>query len=370
MTTRGRGGHEPGLRHRERRLRTAAVVLAVLVVAGCTVHDGATAPVRGDGPPTIALLLPESKTSRYEGVDRPEFVRAVTELCAECEVVYANAGGDAARQQEQAEAVLVRGIDVLVLDAVDAAAARGIVVAAAAQGVRVVAYDRFVEDAPVDYYVAYDGELVGALQGRAIVDAVGDVPEGAGILLVHGAAADPNAADLKTGVGRVLAGSDVPVLAQFDTPDWAPDKAQEWVEAQLTEYGPRVVGVYAANDGTAGGAISALRAAGRIPVPPVTGHDAELAAVQRIVSGDQTMTVHKHIAEQARTAADVAVRLARGEDVAAPVEVAGVPSVLLTPEAVTRDDVRALVEAGVHAVEDVCAGSYRTACAELGLITP
>ncbi len=345
-----------------------ALFTALTALAGCTVHDGATVGARDDGRPSIAFLLPESKTSRYEGVDRPEFLATVEETCPECEVVYANANGDAARQQEQAEAVLVRGVDVLVLDAVDAAAARGIVVAAAAQGARVVAYDRFVEDAPVDFHVAYDGEVVGALQGRAIVDAVGDVPAGSGILLVHGAAADPNAAALKTGLGRVLAASDVPVLAQYDTPDWAPDKAQEWVEAQLTEYGDRVVGVYAANDGTAGGAISALRAAGRVPVPPVTGHDAELAAVQRIVAGDQTMTVHKQIAVQARTAAEVAVRLARGEEVVAPVTVDGVPSVLLEPEAVTRDEVDDLVRRGVYAVDEICAPAYRAACRDLGLV--
>lgn len=346
-------------------LGRATGVLALLLLVPACAADEVTA--SGAGPTTIAFLLPESKTSRYEGVDRPEFVAAVEEQCAGCTVLYANAGGDAARQQEQAEAVLVQGVDVLVLDAVDASAARSIVVGAEERGVDVVAYDRFIEDAPVDHYVAYDGEEVGRLQAEALVDAVGQVPEGSGVLLVHGAAADPNAADLKRGALAVLDASGIPVLAEFDTPDWAPDQAQAWVEAQLTEHGGRVVGVYAANDGTAGGAISALRAAGRLPVPPVTGHDAELAALQRIVTGDQTMTVHKQIAEQARAAAGIAVRLARGEDVPAPLTVDGVPALLLEPEAVGQDDVVGLVARGVFTTEEICPPVYRDACAEIGL---
>lgn len=340
-----------------------AAGLAVLALAACA---GELPRPTGEGP-VIAFLLPESKTSRYEGVDRPVFVESVAQACPACQVLYANAGGVAARQQEQAEAVLVQGVDVLVLDAVDAAAARSIVVSADERGVQVVAYDRFVEDAPVDYYVAYDGTEVGRLQGEALVGALGDVPAGSGVLAVHGAAADPNAAGLKAGVLEVLEGAGLTVLAQYDTPDWSPDKAQEWVEAQLTEYGDRVVGVYAANDGTAGGAISALRAAGRLPVPPVTGHDAELAAIQRIVTGDQTMTVHKQIAEQARTAADVAVHLAEGREAPAPGTRDGVRTVLLEPEAVTRADVAGLVSRGVFSVEQVCPPVYRDACAELGL---
>src|SRR5699024_1373084 len=99
---------------------------------------------------------------------------------------------------------------------------------------------------------------------------------GEGVLLVHGSSTDPNVAGLKKGLERALDGSGVSVLAEYDTPDWSPDKAQEWVQGQLTQYAGRVVGVYAANDGTAGGAISAMKAAGLDPVPPVTGQDAEL----------------------------------------------------------------------------------------------
>ncbi len=108
------------------------------------------------------------------------------------------------------------------------------------------------------------------------------------------------------------------MLAEYDTPDWSPDKATEWVEGQLTQYPGRVDGVFAASDGIAGGAIAAMKAAGLDPVPPTTGQDGELAAVQRVVSGDQYMTVYKATTQQARTAAELAVRVLRGEDPARP----------------------------------------------------
>jgi D-xylose transport system substrate-binding protein len=159
------------------------------------------------------------------------------------------------------------------------------------------------------------------------------------------------------------------VLAEYDTPDWSPDKAREWVEGQLTAFGSRVVGVYAANDGTASGAISAMRAGGLDPVPPVTGQDAELAAIQRIVAGDQYMTVYKAISQQAQLAAALAVRLLHGGVSVSTALVEGVPAALLTPVAVTRDDIKTvIVNGGVYSAEDICTPAYRQACLEIGLL--
>ena len=351
-----------------RRLAAPAAVLALLslTLGACAVQPAGPAEAATG---TIALLLPESKTSRYEGIDRPVFERVVADRCPECAVLYANAGQDAARQQQQAESALTQGADVLVLDAVDAATAQSIVTAAVERGVAVVAYDRFIQDVPLDYFVAYDATRVGRLQGQALVGAVGPTEAGQGVLLVHGASTDPNVAGLKEGLRAVLADSGVTVLAEYDTPDWSPDKAQEWVQSQLTQYAGRVVGVYAANDGTAGGAISAMRAAGLDPVPPVTGQDAELAAIQRIVAGDQHMTVYKAISQQARTAAELAVRLSRGETPAATAQVHGIPAVLLEPVAVTRESVAAvIVRGGVYTAEEICVAPYASACRDLGLI--
>ncbi|HWS57341.1 MAG TPA: substrate-binding domain-containing protein [Actinotalea sp.] len=345
-------------------MRRALMLLVVLALA-----LGACAVPADEPAPTIALLLPESKTSRYEGIDRPVFEEVVGARCPECRVLYANAGQDAARQQQQAESALTQGAQVLVLDAVDASAAQSIVTAAAERGVAVVAYDRFIAGAPLDFFVAYDPVRVGRLQGEALAEAIGPTEPGEGILVVQGASTDPNVAGLTTGLRDALEGSGLSVLAEYETPDWSPDKAQEWVQGQLTQFAGRVVGVYAANDGTAGGAISAMRAAGLDPVPPVTGQDAELAAVQRIVSGDQYMTVYKAISQQARTAAEVAVRILRGDEPEATVSVEGIPAVLLAPVAVTRDRVgEVLVAGGVLTAEEICVEPYTAACRDLGLI--
>ncbi|MDT0318463.1 substrate-binding domain-containing protein [Streptomyces millisiae] len=358
-----------------RRLRLAALGLAALLLAaaaGCGSVGPGTPP---EG--AIGLLLPEVKTARYETTDRPTFVHVVEERCPGCEVYYANADQNAATQQQQAESMLARGADVLVLDAVDTSAAVSIVREARRHDVPVIAYDRFIADVDIDYYVSFDSELIGYLQGVSLVTAVeeavrerGPRADGRppGILLVHGSPTDPNAAALAAGVDRALEGEDIEVLAEYDTPDWSPDMATDWVESQVARFGDRIDGVYAANDGIAGGAIAAMKAAGFHPVPPVTGQDGELAAAQRIISGDQYMTVFKATTEQARTAAELAVRVLRGESPRTTATIQGVPSLLLAPRAVGVDDVeRVLVDGGVHTAEEICTPYYAAACADTGL---
>ncbi len=355
--TRARAGRAPSV--------LVGALVGALALGGCVVG-----PPETSSEPVIAFLLPESKTSRYETIDRPEFEGAIAENCPECRVIYANAGQSAARQQAQAESALSQGARVLVLGAVDSVAARGIVEAAEDRGVPVIAYDRFISGAPLDYFVAYDAGRVGQIQGTALADALeGVAGPGEGVLLVHGAPTDSNAASIKDGLEEALWGSGLTILAEYDTPDWSPDASQQWVESQLTQFGDRVVGVYAANDGTAAGAISAMRAAGLDPVPPVTGQDAELAAIQRIVAGDQLMTVYKRIGQEARLAATIAVRLLRGEEPTADLLVEGVPSRLLIPVEVTRDTVGSvIVDGGVFTVDEICTPTYRSACADLGLL--
>lgn len=333
----------------------------VALAAACSGAGGASAP-------TIALLLPESKTARYEHVDRPVFEDVVARRCPACTVVYANANQDAARQQEQADSALAQGAGVLVLDAVDAAAAASIVAAAADRGVPVIAYDRFLAGKDVAYYVSFDSRRIGRLQGEALVAALAGSRTDGGVLMVNGAATDSNSEALKAGALEALDAAGITVLAQYDTPDWSPDKAQDWVAGKIAQFGSQIVGVYAANDGTAGGAISAFKAAGLDPVPPVTGQDAELAAVQRIVSGDQYMTVYKDLDTEAGTTAELAVQMLRGETPAASDTVQGVPAMLLEPLAVTRKDIAAvLVGGGAFTIDEICEPSYVQACEDAGL---
>jgi D-xylose transport system substrate-binding protein len=350
------------------RRKVLALVLAALSLALVSCVPASTPHAEM----AIALLLPESKTARYEAVDRPSFEGLVARRCAECKVLYANADQDAALQQQQAEAVLTQGAGVIVLDAVDADAAVGIVAEANRRGVPVIAYDRFIANAGIDYYVSFDSRRIGQLEGEALARALaleGMSPENPkGVLMVNGAATDPNSAQLESGARGAFEGLPITVLAEYDTPDWSPDKAQEWVTGQLTEFSGQVDAVLAANDGTAGGAISAMRAAGLNPIPPVTGQDAELTAMQRIVTGDQVMTVYKAINEQARTAAELAVRVLRGESPMTTSRVQGVPALILEPVSVNIGNLRrVIIDGGVYTTEEICVQPYTEACAQAGL---
>ena len=189
-----------------------------------------------------------------------------------------------------------------------------------------------------------------------------------GILMVHGSPTDNNAGDYKRGALRAINNSDFTVLAEFDTPDWSPDKAQEWVAGQLTQYSGQFSGIYAANDGTASGAIAALKAANVSPWPIVTGQDAELAAVQRIVSGEQYMTVYKAIRLEAERAAEVAVALALGRTVIGETTVDGTPASLFDPVSVTIDTIMQTVVAdGFWTVAESCTPDYAAACTAAGI---
>lgn len=345
----------------------AATALTLAVTAGAAACAPAGPGASPSGPSdSIALLLPDAKTARYETFDRPFFEARVAEL-GDYDVLYSNADQDAAKQQQQAESALAAGAGVLVLDAVDANAAVSIVRSANAKGVPVISYDRLIAGGDLAYYVSFDNEKVGELQAAEFVDAVEDAG-GGGILMVNGSPTDSNAAQFREGAHSLIDASGLDVLAEYDTPDWSPDKAQAWVAGQIAQYGDEIVGVYAANDGTAGGAVAALKAADVDPFPVVTGQDAELTALQRIITGDQHMTVYKAIKPQAELAAEVAVALLNGEEVTAPMQVDGVPTTLLDPVAVTVDNILETVVAdGFWTVEDICTPQYADACEAAGI---
>jgi D-xylose transport system substrate-binding protein len=355
------------------RLTTVGMTaLLALGATACGANDTAD-PGDGDGGSTIALLLPETATTRYETFDKPLFEAKVAELCEDCTVSYYNADQDEAKQAEQVDTAINEGAAVIVLDPVNGAGAGGMVESAQAEDIPVIAYDRFIAEA--DYYMSFDNKTVGMMQGEALVEAMGD--EGS-ILMLNGAPSDPNAAQFKDGAHSVIDASNVEILEEYDNPDWSPENAQQFVTDQLASYDPsEIQGVYAANDGQAGGVIAALTGAGVDPseLPPVTGQDAELAAIQRIIAGEQEMTIYKPIPIEAETAAEVAVKLANGEDVSGTTdtgidqtEYEGVPSYIFDPIAVTAENVNDTVVADeFYSVDDICTDEYADACAEAGL---
>jgi D-xylose transport system substrate-binding protein len=323
---------------------------------------------------TIALLLPESKTTRYEAFDKPLFEAKLKELCSDCKLVYSNADQDAAKQQSQAEAALVQGVDVLVLDAVDANAAVAIVGSAKKKNVPVIAYDRLISGAPIDFYVSFDNFTIGKQQGEALLAAlsVGGDPKRGQIVMINGSPTDPSAGDYKKGAHAALDGK-VNIGKEFDTPDWSPDKAQQEMEQSITALGKdKIIGVYAANDGTAGGAIAAMKRAGYQTLPPITGQDAELAAVQRIIAGDQYMTIYLRIKDEADAAAIAAVDILQGRKPASKVDTDNgslkVPSVLVDAVPVTKDKVKdTIIADGFYTAAQLCTPEFAAACNELGI---
>jgi D-xylose transport system substrate-binding protein len=301
-------------------------------------------------------------------------VNKIKALCPSCEVIYNNANQDSNAQQAQAESALTNGAKVMILDAVDGKAAQSIVQKANSQHVPVISYDRLASG-PVDYYISFDNEVVGKTQGKGLLDALkkGGDPKRGKVVMINGDPADPNAADFKKGAHSVLDGA-VTLGREYDTPTWAPDKAQDEMTQAITALGKNnIVGVYAANDGTAGGAIAAMKAAGFKPIPPTTGQDAELAAIQRILIGDQAMTVYKAIKPEADAAAAMAVAAGQGKtyDQATAKKNNGtkdVPSQLLTPVAVTKDNVKdTVIKDGFIKPAQLCTGQYAAACKSAGI---
>src|SRR3954447_9953541 len=372
---------------RSARVATAFVALiSVVGVAACgssndnksssqSSSTGSSSSSASSGGGKIALLLPESKTARYETQDRPLFEAKVKELCSGCQIVYSNADQDASKQQQQAEAALTQGVKVMVLDPVDGAAAAAIVSQANSKKVPVISYDRLLLNSSPDFYVEFDSPSVGKIQGNALVDKLKQDGSKGSIVMINGAPTDNNAKLFKQGAHSVIDKSGFKVAKEYDTPDWSPDKAQSEMEQAITSVGKgNFVGVYAANDGTAGGAIAAMKSAGIDPKTiPTTGQDAEVAGIQRILAGEQYMTVYKPLQPLAHKAAEWAVALAQGKKPtdATDKENNGkidVPTLKLDVVPVTADKVKStVIKDGFWKPSEICTGAYKSACAKYGI---
>jgi D-xylose transport system substrate-binding protein len=368
------------LRHRPRIVAAVSLLALAVAVGACGTssnnNKSSTSSGGGGGASggTVGLLLPETKTTRYEAFDHPLFAKQLTALCASCKLLYANANQDAAQQQSQADSMLTQGVKVLVLDPVDGKAAQAIVTKAKAQNIPVVSYDRLASG-PIDYYVSFDNNRVGQLQGTALLKQLqkGGNPKRGPIVMIDGAPTDPNAAQFKKGAHSVLDGK-VTIGKEYDTPDWTPDKAQTEAQAAITALGgSKIIGWYSANDGMAGGIAAAIQQAGIKPFPPLTGQDAELAGVQRIVAGQQTMTVYKAIKPEADAAAGMAVALLQGKPYAQATATqnngtANIKSQLLTPVEVVASNIKStVVKDGFYTVKQICTAQYAAACKKIGL---
>jgi D-xylose transport system substrate-binding protein len=353
-----------------------------LSLAGCGVldatGDGASAsPTKGDDV-TVGLLLPEKANTRYDKFDFPIIKSKVAELThKKGRVEYLNADADAARQAGQMQQMIDDHVDVILLDAVDSHAIAGQVKKAKAAGIPVIAYDRLAEG-PIDAYISFDNELVGEVQARSLLEAMGSGDHtSAKIVMVNGSPTDPNAKQFKQGALSELNGK-VTIAKSYDTKDWKPENATAEMTEAIGQIGKaNIAGVYAANDGMAGGVLKALQAAGVTSLPPITGQDAELDAVQRILAGEQYMSVYKSYPDEAQTAAQLAVAKVQGKDIQfdaltqdrvnSPTN-KDIAARLVQVSALTKSKIKGTVVAdGIYTVDEICTSKYKTACAAAGL---
>jgi D-xylose transport system substrate-binding protein len=343
------------------------LVLSGLILTACGI--GGSGVTAGK---TVALLLPPA--ARYDANDRPSFEAKMNQLCSDCQVLYSSAKLGAA-QQTQAEAAIAKGASVIVLDPVDAVVGAAIVSLAKAANIPVISYDGLiVNTADVNYYLSFDTAAVGTLQGTALLTAMGSKTKPT-IVELNGDAPDSKAELFRQGAHIVLDGK-VTFGREYVTPGWKASNAKTEMQQALTALNRKIDGVLAANDAIADGAIAAMKSAGLKPLPPVTGQGADLAAIQRILTGDQYMTVYEAISAEAETAAQLAYDLAFG--VAVPASLtngktvnngkADIPSVLLPPVVVTKSNIESTVVAdGFWTADDICTSQYISACATAGI---
>lgn len=298
----------------------------------------------------VGLSLPTLQEERW-GRDRDAMQAEAKKLGVDLRVQVSN--NDAAKQVAQCENLLSQGIQVLILAPHDATSASVIIDRAVKAGVKVISYDRLVLDSPHEYYyLSFDNVKVGELQGDWLTR---KVPKGNYVVL-SGAPTDNNAKLFKQGamnkIQPLVDRGDVKIVFDQPVKDWAPGEAQKLMEQALTANANKVDGVLAPNDGTSGGCIQALAAQGLAGKVPITGQDAELAAAIRIVKGQQGMTVFKDTRLLGRKAIEMSLKMAKGEKVDTEGKVVNnnkrdVPSVLLTPFAVTRDNIdQVLIQSG------------------------
>ncbi len=316
--------------------------LSSLLLALAACGPSTPRPVQQEEPrPKIGLLMDTLQKEERWQRDHDLFLERAKELDAD--VLVEAAERDDARQLQQAESLLERGVQALVVVPHGAEAAGRIVEAAKKKNVPVISYDRLILNADVDLYLSYDSRRVGEQQAQALRN---QAPRGNYILL-GGAPTDHNAKLIREGQVAALSDAvkrgDIKIVADPWTPDWQADAAMALTEAALKKARNQVVAVVASNDVTAGGAIRALEKVGLAGKVFVSGQDANLDALRRIVAGTQTMTVYKPLKALARMAAGSAISLAKGDAVDSLVKVNNglkdVPARLLEPISVDKSNI-------------------------------
>jgi len=320
----------------------------------------------------IGVILPDTTTStRWENQDRPALEQAFKAAGVDYDIQ--NANGDKNAMATIADQMVANGATVLAIVALDSESGAAIQKKAAAQGVQTIDYDRLVLGGSSEYYVSFDNVEVGKLQGQGLVKCLGDGQKN--VIFLNGAPTDNNAALFKQGGHSVIdADSNIKIVGEQDTPNWDAPTGQTLYEQMFTaatQGGQKVDGVLAANDGLAG-AVVTVNQKNTLKIP-VTGQDATAEGLQRILSGDQCMTVLKATSKEAGAVADVAIALAKGQTPQTNGTVhdatgnRDVKAILETPEAIFKDNVKDAIAAGSATAAQVCTGEYAAMCTAAGI---
>jgi D-xylose transport system substrate-binding protein len=354
-----------------RRIAVGTVAVSIALTMSACGKAGGDKKSSGNDK-SIGLLLPENATTRYEKFDKPLIEAKIKELCPDCTVSYDNAAADPSKQAQQVNTMITKGVKVLILDPQDSVGIESSVKAAVAKGIKVVAYDRLAQG-PISAYVSYDNEKIGEQQGQALLDAMGaNATPQSKIVMIDGDPADPNAAMFKAGAHKVLDGK--VDIAYEQSGLWKDTVANQKMTAAITQLGKaNIKGVYSANDGMAGGIATALKGAG-ISVP-LTGQDAELPGLQRILTGTQAATIYKAYKPEADATAEIAVDLLEGKDFKSVADTTAksgsgevVPAKLLPATTVTKANIKdTVVKDGLYKISDICSAEFAAACKNAGI---
>jgi D-xylose transport system substrate-binding protein len=356
-------------------LMAATGLLAVGALTACGEEE--TPGGQTTKPPKVGVILPDSgSSSRWETADR----RFLEEAFKAAGVQYdiQNAQNDKARFQTLAEQMVTNGATVLLIVNLDSGSGKAVIDRAKGQGVGVIDYDRLTLNGGASYYVSFDNVKVGELQGQGLVQCLTE--KGVtkpNIAQLNGSPTDNNATLFKQGYESVLqpkydAGEYVKVEDE-SVPEWNNTTAGTIFEQMMTAQKNNIDGVLAANDGLGNAAIAVLKRNGLNGKVPVTGQDATVEGLRNILAGDQCMTVYKAIKKEADAAAKLAVALAKGETVDTgqsvkdPESGKDVPSVLETPVAIFKNNVKDVIADGYVTKEELCEGDFAKLCTDAGI---
>jgi D-xylose transport system substrate-binding protein len=369
--------------------RTAALAAGLglaMVLSACGQNAAAPAPSGGGGasaaPATgvkVGVILPETDSSaRWEGFDKPLLTQAMAAQGLQADIQ--NAQGDEQKFSTLADGMISSGVKVLVLASISSESGAAVAAKAKAQGIPTIDYDRLNLGGSSDYYVSFDNEKVGALQGQGLAQAL-QGKQGAQVIEIEGAPTDNNATLFYNGQQTVLKplydSGALKLVRSQPIDKWSNEQGGTTFEQILTANGGAVDGVVAANDGLAGAIITVLTKYGLNGKVPVTGQDATPDGLQAILRGDQYMTVYKPIKQEADATAQLAAALAKGDTAAADALATGsvqdttgnraVKSVLLTPQLITKDNVKTVIDDGAVPASEVCVAALSQDCQQLGI---